>query len=167
MLTNMLKRLIALLLILLLPAAASGETLYYGSSESGVEAALAAPVCAALGWEPSAQSSGTDAWSRLMTQKEGFAIGTQQQLIEGLQGYTAEDPRQALQSVMPLGGNDLYLICAAETAESLSLHDLPSLRTYLTERTTELRARRIRKARRVHLAVAVLVTLALVVFALL
>ena len=134
----MLKRLIALLLILLLPAAASGETLYYGSSESGVEAALAVAVCVALGWEPSAQSSGADAWSRLMAQKEGFAIGTQQQLIEGLQGYTAEDPRQALQSVMPLGGNDLYLICAAETAESLFLHDLPSLRTYLTEHPYEL-----------------------------
>lgn len=45
--------------------------------------------------------------------------------------------------------------------------EMDTLRTYLTERTAELRARRIRKARQVHLAVAVLVTLALVVFALL
>ena len=69
-------------------------------------------------------------------------------------------------------------VTAATTVEELdALHEelmgippcaeIEALRSHLIERTVELRAKRIRKARQVHLAAAVLVTLALAAWTLL
>ncbi len=137
------KKLMLFLLILVLPASALGETLYYGTNGNGAEEAIAKSLCAALGWEADASDSGSEAWNRLFEHRNGYALGTQQQLIEGLQGYTAKDPRKALQPVLTLGGNDLYLVCSDTIAQEADIHDLPDLQNYLADHPYELTLMRV------------------------
>ena len=128
------KKLIALLLVisLMLPAAALAETLYYAQDD----AELADAAAAAFSLEKKETPERIKALDALLSDPSGLALVTEQQFIEGLQGYGEAD-RDTVETgfvlVSVLGQSDLYLVCSAETAEAAGISDLASVRTYLEE----------------------------------
>lgn len=62
-----------------------------------------------------------------------MALITQQELIQGLRGYTEGNVKADLKLVQPLARNDLYVVCSSETAESAGISTLPEMAAYLEE----------------------------------
>ena len=62
-----------------------------------------------------------------------MALITQQELIQGLRGYTEGNVKDDLKLVQLIARNDLYVVCSSETAESAGISSLPELAAYLEE----------------------------------
>lgn len=92
-----------------------------------------AALIKALGLDADAKGQRLDALNRLIRKETDMALITQQELIEALQGYADGDVKTDLQWVQALAQNDLYLLCAAQTAQDAGISDLASLRDYLAE----------------------------------
>ncbi|MCR5565584.1 MAG: hypothetical protein K6F61_01930 [Clostridiales bacterium] len=129
------RKILALALILaMLPAAALAGTPVHICEGDETAAVLAELIRgeAAL-WENEAE-----ALDKAVEQPETLALVTQQALILGLQGYSDAEVKTDIRLLMPLCGDDLYLVCSEETADACGVRDLPSLISFLTEQPFEL-----------------------------
>lgn len=115
-------------LLVLLPAAAIAETLFHPADERDTLLAEALAEALSLTAEPCEEHAAVADKAIL---SGGLALGTQQTLIRGLQGYSQQDFRSELLIAAPVACNDLYLVCGRQAAEEAGVLDLPSLKACL------------------------------------
>ena len=126
------KRILALLIVtLMLPVTAvtaDSPVFYFAEEDVTIESSLDFDNITSC-------TSRIDALNAMLdSPQEAFALITQQELIEGLQGYTNKDLREVkLRLVQALAQSDLYLVCSKATAEEAGISDLAGLKTYLEE----------------------------------
>ena len=116
-----------LLVLLLLPvsAAKAEGTVYYAEEDEALVESLEAAKTTACPDRLEAMNQMLDA------QAEDCALITQQQIIEGLQGYSSYDMSKDIQLVRIIAQNDLYLVCSSAVAEETGVTGLEELKNYL------------------------------------
>lgn len=118
------RKIVMLVLVLvLLPLAALGETVYCTQED--------AALLDGLDLEISIQDSRMAALDAVAKDGNALALLTQQEVIESLQGYSDCDVKTDVRLAQPLAQSALYLVCSAETAEQANMKTLADMKAYL------------------------------------
>jgi len=131
--------LVLALMLAALPAAGAERGLEADFAADSPEAALCAVVAEKTGLplETAGEEPGSAA-NRMLADPGRIVCGTQQVLIEGLQGYTTADLRQAMTPVCRVAVSPLYLVMDRSAAEAYGISSLETLQQYTAEHEYEL-----------------------------